>query len=84
MPEDGAAHGGLRHPTGISNLENAPTNMPTDQSDEDNPSTEVSSSHVCQADNQPELAVLTRSSSIWIWMAIETEERGKGGGARKG
>ena len=28
LPEDGAAHGGLRHPTGISSLENDPQTYP--------------------------------------------------------
>lgn len=49
-----------------------PTNMPMGQSDE-GIFTELSSSHVCQVDNQPKLAMMTHNNSVWI--TIETEER---------
>lgn len=69
-----AAHGGLGHPTRISNLGNAHKHAHGSiwwwQS-----LTELSSSHVCQVDNQPKLAMMTCNNSVWI--TIETEERKK-------
>jgi hypothetical protein len=68
--------------TGVSDLVNAPQTCPQiNLMKAINPSTEISSSHVCHVDNQPKLAMMTCSYSIWI--TIETEEKGKRGRARK-